>query len=79
MALLGMAVVFFFLLLLILFMRLSNFFLSAGSARELEEIEAAERRKAKSLHPRIEDPLLVAVIGAAVATHRAQTLRSGSS
>ncbi|WP_319404942.1 OadG family transporter subunit [uncultured Desulfosarcina sp.] len=72
--LLGMTVVFFFLLLLILFVKLSFRFLSQGSARELAEMEAAELNKKKRSFLRAEDTVLVAVISAAIAAHRARTM-----
>ena len=71
--LLGMTVVFFFLLLLILFVKISFRFLSQGSARELAEMEAAELNKKRSFF-KTEDAVLVAVISAAIAAHRARAM-----
>ncbi len=71
--LLGMTVVFFFLLLLVLSVKISFRFLSAGSARELAEMEAAELNKKKRSFFKTEDNVLVAIISAAIATHRART------
>lgn len=75
--LLGMTVVFFFLLLLILFIKISFRFLSAGSTRELAEIEAAELNKKKRSFFKAEDDVLVAIISAAIASHRARTRSRG--
>lgn len=72
--LLGMTVVFFFLLLLILFVKISFRFLSQGSARELAEMEAAELNKKKRSFFKTEDAVLVAVISAAIAAHRARAM-----
>lgn len=71
--LLGMTVVFFFLLLLVLSVKISFRFLSAGSARELAEMEAAELNKKKRSFFKTEDNVLVAIISAAIAAHRART------
>ena len=71
--LLGMTVVFFFLLLLILFVKISYWFLSAGSARELALMEAAELDKKKRSNMRTKDDLLVAIISAAISAHRSRT------
>lgn len=72
--LLGMTVVFLFLLLLILFIKISFRFLSAGSARELAEIEAAALNAKKRSVIKAEDEVLVAIISAAIAAHRARTM-----
>jgi len=70
---LGMTVVFCFLMLLILSIKISFRFLSAGSARELAEMEAAElNKKRRSLIKTTEDKILVAIISAAVSAHRAR-------
>ncbi|MBC2712139.1 MAG: OadG family protein [Desulfosarcina sp.] len=71
--LLGMTVVFLFLLVLTLLIKISFRFLSAGSARELAEMEATELNKKKRSFFRAEDDVLVAVISAAIAAHRART------
>ncbi len=71
--LLGMAVVFSFLLLLILFVKISYWFLSAGSAKELAAAEAAELNKKRRSLIGKEDDVLVAVISAAIAAHRSRT------
>lgn len=70
--LLGMAVVFCFLLLLILSVKISQRFLSAGSVRELAEMEAADLRRRRRTAQRADDGTLVAVISAAIAAHRAR-------
>jgi sodium pump decarboxylase gamma subunit len=68
---LGMTVVYFFLTLLILSIKISYRFLSAGSARELAEMEAAElNKKRRSLIKTTENKVLVAIISAAVSAHR---------
>jgi len=72
-SLLGMAVVFSFLLLLILFVKISYWFLSEGSARELAASEAAELNKKRRSSIGKDDNLLAAVIGAAIAAHRSRT------
>lgn len=70
---LGMTVVFLFLMLLIFAIKISFRFLSAGSARELAEMEAAEMNKKKrSQFKTTEDGVLVAIISAAVSAHRAR-------
>jgi sodium pump decarboxylase gamma subunit len=70
---LGMTVVYLFLLLLVLCIKISFRFLSAGSARELAEMEAAElNKKKRSLVKETEDGLLVAIISAAVSAHHAR-------
>jgi sodium pump decarboxylase gamma subunit len=70
---LGMTVVFFFLMLLILSIKISFRFLSAGSARELAEMEAAElSKKKRSLIKTTENNVLVAIISAAVSAHHAR-------
>jgi len=70
---LGMTVVYFFLMLLILSIKISFRFLSAGSARELAEMEAAElNKKKRSLVKGTEDGVLVAIISAAVSAHHAR-------
>jgi sodium pump decarboxylase gamma subunit len=70
--LLGMVVVFFFLLLLILFVKISYRFLGSGSAREIAEIEAAELKKRMRSALAADHEKLVAIISAAIATHRAR-------
>jgi len=72
--LLGMTVVFFFLLLLILCVKISFRILSQGSARELAEMEAAELNKKKRSFLKAEDDVLVAIISAAIAAHRARMM-----
>lgn len=72
-SLLGMAVVFSFLLLLILFVKISYWVLSAGSARELAAAEAAELNRRRRSSAVKEDGVLVAVISAAIAAHRSRT------
>jgi sodium pump decarboxylase gamma subunit len=73
--LLGMTVVFLFLTVLVLSVKLSFRFLSAGSARELAEIEAAALyRKRRSVESK-DDAVLVAVISAAIAAHRSRQMR----
>ena len=75
---LGMTVVFFFLMLLILSIKISFRFLSAGSARELAEMEAAElSKKKRSLIKTTEDKVLVAIISAAVSAHHARQRMAG--
>jgi sodium pump decarboxylase gamma subunit len=69
---LGMGVVILFLLLLILVINISHKFLAAGSAKELTEMEAAELRKRKKTALAAEEKMLVAIISAAVASHRAR-------
>jgi sodium pump decarboxylase gamma subunit len=69
---LGMGVCYIFLLLLILIVNICFKLLAAGSARELAEMEAAELRKRKKAALAAEDKVLVAVISAAVAAHRAR-------
>jgi sodium pump decarboxylase gamma subunit len=69
---LGMAVVTFFLLLLILVVNISFKLLAAGSAKELAEMEAAELKKRKKIALATEGKVLVAIISAAVAAHRAR-------
>jgi sodium pump decarboxylase gamma subunit len=73
--LLGMTVVFFFLMLLILFIKISFRFLSAGSVRELAEMEAAALNVKKRSHIKADDNVLVAIISAAIAAHRARKRR----
>jgi hypothetical protein len=59
-------------MLLILSIKISFRFLSAGSARELAEMEAAElSKKKRSLIKTTEDKVLVAIISAAVSAHHA--------
>jgi sodium pump decarboxylase gamma subunit len=75
---LGMTVVYFFLMLLILSIKISFRFLSARSARELAEMEAAELNKRKrSRFKTTEDEILVAIISAAVSAHRARQKMAG--
>jgi sodium pump decarboxylase gamma subunit len=72
---LGMTVVFFFLLLLVLCVKISFRLLSAANAKEMAETEASKLlKKRRSFTIRAEDELLVAVISAAIAAHRARTL-----
>jgi len=60
-------------MLLILSIKISFRFLSAGSARELAEMEAAElNKKKRSLVKGTEDGVLVAIISAAVSAHHAR-------
>jgi len=74
--LLGMTVVFFFLTVLVLSIKLSFRFLSAGSAKELAEIEAAALNKKRRSAVKInENAVLVAVISAAIAAHRSRTMQ----
>jgi sodium pump decarboxylase gamma subunit len=68
--LLGMTVVYLFLAILVLSIKLSFRFLSAVSARELAEIEAAELYKKRRSVENKDDAVLVAVISAAIAAHR---------
>jgi sodium pump decarboxylase gamma subunit len=75
--LLGMTVVFLFLMALILLVKLSFRILSAGSARELAAMESAELNHKKRSFNAAGDPVLVAVISAAIAAHRARTRRVG--
>jgi sodium pump decarboxylase gamma subunit len=74
---LGMVVVFLFLLILVLSVKLSYRFLSAGSARELAEMEAVELNKKKRLRVKSDNTVLVAVISAALAAHRSRTRLAG--
>ena len=69
---LGMAVVYCFLLLLILSVKISQHFLSAGSVRELAEMEAADLRRRHRAAQRADEGTLIAVISAAIAAHRAR-------
>lgn len=73
--LLGMTVVFFFLTVLVLTIKLSFRFLSAGSAKELAEIEAVALNKKRRSVVKINDAVLVAVISAAIAAHRSRTMQ----
>jgi oxaloacetate decarboxylase (Na+ extruding) subunit gamma len=73
--LLGMTVVFLFLIVLVLAVKLSFHFLSAVSARELAEIEAAALKKKRRPVVKTDDAALVAVISAAVAAHRSHTMQ----
>ena len=73
---LGMTVVFLFLTVLVLTVKLSFRFLSAGSARELAEIEAAELNKKRRFVEKKDDAVLVAVISAAIAAHRSLRMRT---
>ncbi|WP_319523785.1 OadG family protein [uncultured Desulfosarcina sp.] len=72
--LLGMTVVFLFLIILVLAVKLSFRFLSAISARELFEIEAAALKKKRRPVVKTDDAVLVAVISAAIAAHRSRTM-----
>jgi len=69
---LGMVVVYCFLLLLILSVKISQRFLSAGSVRELAEMEAGDLRRRRRASPKTDDKSLVVVISAAIAAHRAR-------
>lgn len=70
---LGITVVYCFLMLLILSIKICFRFLSARSARELAEMEAAEiSKKRRSLVKSTEDKVLVAIISAAVSAHHAR-------
>jgi sodium pump decarboxylase gamma subunit len=73
--LLGMTVVFLFLTVLVLSVKISFRFLSAGSARELAEIEAAALSKKRRSVEHKDDAVLVAVISAAIAAHRSFKMR----
>ncbi len=73
--LLGMTVVFLFLIVLILSVKISFRFLSAGSARELAEIEAAALNKKMRSVAKTDDAVLVAVISAAITAHRSRTMQ----
>ncbi len=73
--LLGMTVVFFFLIVLVLSVKLSFRFLSAGSARELAEIEAATLNQKRRSIVKRDETALVAVISAAIAAHRSHAMR----
>jgi sodium pump decarboxylase gamma subunit len=70
--LLGMMVVFLFLVALILLIKLSFRMLSAGSARELAAMESAELKKRKRSFVETDEKLLIAIISAAIATHRSR-------
>ncbi len=73
---LGMTVVFLFLLLLVFCVNISFRFLSAANAREQAEMEAAMLlKRRRSLATKSADEVLVAVISAAIAAHRARTLQ----
>jgi sodium pump decarboxylase gamma subunit len=69
---LGMAVVYSFLLLLVLCIKLSYLLFSAKSARELDDIEAAELNRKRRAFTGPDDTVLVAVISAAISAHRAR-------
>ena len=73
--LLGMTVVYLFLTILVLSVKLCFRFLSAESARELAEIEAAALYKKRRSIGKKDDAVLVAVISAAIAAHRSRTMR----
>ena len=73
-ALLGMTVVFLFLIILVLSVKLSFRFLSAGSARELAEIEAAALNKKMRSVAKTDEAVLVAVISAAITAHRSRKM-----
>jgi len=73
--LLGMTVVFLFLIVLVLSVKLSFRFLSAGSERELAEIETAAMIKKRRSVVKTGDAVLVAVISAAIAAHRSRTMQ----
>lgn len=71
---LGMGVVAIFLLLLILLINISYKLLAGGSEREFAEMEATEQlRKRKKPTLATGDEVLVAIITAAIARHRART------
>ena len=72
--LLGMTVVFLFLTILVLSVKLSFRFLSAGSARELAEIEAAALNKKMRSVAKTDEAVMVAVISAAITAHRSRTM-----
>lgn len=74
--LLGMTVVFLFLTVLVLTVKLSFRFLSAESARELAEIEAAALYSKRRSVEKKDDAVLVAVISAAIAAHRSSRMRA---
>jgi len=69
---LGMSVVTCFLLLLILVINISCKLLTAQTAKELAEIEAAEIRKLKKSLPAGQKNVIVGVITAAIAAHRSR-------
>jgi sodium pump decarboxylase gamma subunit len=72
---LGMTVVFLFLLLLVFCVNISFRFLSGVNAREQAEMETATLlKRRRSLATKSADEVLVAVISAAIAAHRARTL-----
>jgi sodium pump decarboxylase gamma subunit len=76
--LLGMSVVVLFLILLMLFIHISHRLLSTRINRELSRMEAAEQRvKRTSSIPAMGDKVLVAIITAAVAVHRARVCPAG--
>lgn len=70
--LLGMGVVTCFLLLLILVIHLSFKVLAAQSVREFAKLEASEHVRRKEAALAEGDPVLVAIISAAIAAHRAR-------
>ncbi len=73
---LGMTVVFLFLLLLVFCVNISFRFLSGVNAREQAEMETATLlKRRRSLATKSADEVLVAVISAAIAAHRARTLQ----
>jgi sodium pump decarboxylase gamma subunit len=73
--LLGMTVVFLFLTVLVLSVKLSFRFLSAVSARELAEMEAAALYKKRRSVENKDESALIAVISAAIAMHRSRKMR----
>ena len=73
--LLGMGAVGIFLIILILLVQLSFKLLGSLSADELIEIEAAGQKRPKKGAVKGESKVMAAVITAAIAAHRARTLR----
>lgn len=74
--LLGMGAVGIFLVVLILLVKLSFKLLGSLSANELIELETSERKKIKKSALAGENKVLTAVIAAAIAAHRARTIRT---
>ncbi len=73
--LLGMGAVGVFLIILILLVQLSYKLLGSLSANELIEIESAGQKRLKKAAMKGESKVMAAVITAAIAAHRARTLR----
>lgn len=65
-----MGVVILFLLLLILVVNMSFRLLAKQSARELEEMQAADLQRHRRSVPAEKENVLIAVISAALAAHR---------